>query len=89
MSTAVKSSSGSPTLMPPGFRVSSRMVRSCCPVRFLTTERAWRMAPRASKYRSRITLSARKLTSIGVDLSEPRMPCSVRVSSVTTRRRFR
>ena len=40
--------SGSPTRMPPSSR-NSRIVRSCGPLRFLTTERACRTVPSASK----------------------------------------
>jgi hypothetical protein len=44
-----KSESGSPMLMPSRPMRSSRMVRSCAPVRFFSTEIAWRTAPRDSK----------------------------------------
>ena len=45
-------SSGAPTRTPSAPKVSSRMVVSCGPVRFLITEMAFRTRPRASKYRS-------------------------------------
>src|SRR5688572_16143044 len=37
--------SGSPTLIAPSFMLNSRIVRSCRPPRFLTTEMACRTAP--------------------------------------------
>src|SRR5690606_25350849 len=47
--TPAKSRSGWPTRTPLAVKVSSRMVRSCAPVRFLRTDNAWRTWPSASK----------------------------------------
>ena len=45
VSTPRNSRSGSPTRMPPRSSLNSRMVRSCAPPRFFTTEIAWRTSP--------------------------------------------
>src|SRR5687768_1634615 len=59
VSTPRKFLKGSPTLMRPASRRNSRMDLSCAPPRFLTMEIAWRTSPFASKYRMRMTASAR------------------------------
>ena len=57
--TPSKSTNGLPTSTPCSDKVSSRMVFSCLPLRFFTTDTAFFMAPRASKKRIRTTVSAR------------------------------
>src|SRR4030095_15816453 len=59
VNTPLKSRSGLPMRSPDAPTLSSRMVRSWAPVRFLITEMACRIAPAASKYCSRMTVSAR------------------------------
>src|SRR5262245_4380311 len=59
VSTPLNSFRGLPISIRPFLRLNSRIVRSCCPLRFLTTEIACRMSPRDSKYRSRMIASAR------------------------------
>src|SRR6266481_4062329 len=58
---------------------NSRIVRSWLLSRFLTTDMACLISPCASKYRSRITLSARWLTSTG-DCIGASTPCCVIVA---------
>lgn len=57
--TPWNSERGSPKVNPFFEILYSRIVSSCIPVRFLITETARRTLPKASKYRSRITLSAK------------------------------
>src|SRR5712672_3439925 len=59
LKTPAKSVIGSPTSILPFSNRSSRIVRSCIPVRFLITESAVETAPRCSKYRRSNTVSAR------------------------------
>jgi hypothetical protein len=49
VSTPWNSRSGAPTCSPPRCTRTSRMVRSWSPVRFFTTETAWRTLPLTSK----------------------------------------
>src|SRR5690606_12155288 len=48
VSTPLNCRNGSPSWMPAEVRVSSRMLRSCAPVRFFSTDMAWRTSPPAS-----------------------------------------